>query len=274
MASVQKFFRPYRAALLVLVVSASLVVGIGEVVTESPPAKSSPSMPPVEVPPEYNENKFLKYLFNKYGSKGVISFEGLEHLMHSLGLGGLYFTGSHTLKEHRPDGYDFRDFDMYEGVGQQEHEHNHQHDDGVTPEPPVITYANAKVSTGGEQRHPSEHQHPSADEHHHHNHAAPHQTQGQVLTTASSSGGAANSDDDDDSSPANSTAAGSVPRSVTTVVQDRKTSDEENDHVWQELIFKDMHDPRHRHPRNKSKSHSAPGSAKTLSVRTNRRQVD
>ncbi|XP_050080288.1 zinc transporter ZIP10 [Anopheles maculipalpis] len=250
MASLQKFFRPYPAALLVLVVSASLVIGIGEV-TESPPAKSS-SMPPVVMPPEYNENKFLKYLFNKYGSKGVISFEGLEHLMHSLGLGGLYFTGSHTLKEHRPDGYDFRDYDIYDGVSQphehsDDHHHHHDDDDASTPEPPVITYANTKVSNG-DQRPQSEHQHPLADEHHH-NHATlpqgPHE--GQVLTTDASSSTTANSDR---SSAANST--DSVPRSVTTVGQDRKMTDEENDHVWQELIFKDMHDPRHRHPRNKN----------------------
>ncbi|XP_055591783.1 zinc transporter ZIP10 [Uranotaenia lowii] len=58
------------------------------------------------------ENKFLKYLFNKYGSKGVISFEGLEHLMHSLGLGGLDFSPSHTLDEHRPEG--FRTEDLVE----------------------------------------------------------------------------------------------------------------------------------------------------------------
>ncbi|XP_053685108.1 zinc transporter ZIP10 [Sabethes cyaneus] len=55
------------------------------------------------------ENKFLKYLFNKYGSKGVISFEGLEHLMHSLGLGGLDFIPTHTLDEHRPEGFKTED---------------------------------------------------------------------------------------------------------------------------------------------------------------------
>ncbi|XP_035893988.1 metal cation symporter ZIP14 [Anopheles stephensi] len=249
MASLQKFLRSCLAVLFVVSVSLAGGETSDATVTErEPPVKSSSMPPPAVMPPEYNENKFLKYLFNKYGSKGVISFEGLEHLMHSLGLGGLYFTGSHSLKEHRPDGYDFRDYDIYDGVSQ--HDHNHHHDDdgdgdASTPEPPVITYANAKVSTGGGDQRPRT----SAD--HHHNHAdLPHEPQGQVLTTASSSGAV---NRDDRGSSANTTDAGSVqPRSVSTVVQDRSTSDEENDHVWQELIFKDMHDPRHRHPRNKN----------------------
>lgn len=31
--------------------------------------------------------------------------QGLEHLMHNLGLGGLEFNPSHTLDEHRPSGF-------------------------------------------------------------------------------------------------------------------------------------------------------------------------
>ncbi|GAB0086363.1 zinc transporter ZIP10 [Sergentomyia squamirostris] len=45
-------------------------------------------------------NKYLAHIFTKYGSRGEISFEGLEHLMHTLGLGGLEFRPEHTLDEH------------------------------------------------------------------------------------------------------------------------------------------------------------------------------
>ncbi|XP_052890569.1 zinc transporter ZIP10 [Anopheles moucheti] len=228
-------FLPSSALLLLVVVSAHLVSirGAGsDTVTELPAASS---MPPV-MPVAYNENKFLKYLFNKYGSKGVISFEGLEHLMHSLGLGGIDFTGSHTLKEHRPDGYDFGDYDIYDGVSQHGHDHDHHHHDhdgdgAATQVPPVITFASSPVTTGDQRpqitdKHPAEQKH-GADQ-------QPSNTS--VLTVPRT--GTANSS--------------TIPRSVTTVVQDSKVSGADDDHVWQEIIFKDMHDPRHRHPRNKN----------------------
>ncbi|XP_055311077.1 zinc transporter ZIP10 isoform X2 [Sitodiplosis mosellana] len=61
---------------------------------------SSPSTPPKRV-----SNRFLTHLFRKYGSHGKISFEGFEHLMHNLGIGGIDFPEKHTLNEHRPNGY-------------------------------------------------------------------------------------------------------------------------------------------------------------------------
>ncbi|XP_059622868.1 zinc transporter ZIP10 [Phlebotomus argentipes] len=45
-------------------------------------------------------NKYLAHIFTRYGSRGEMSFEGLEHLMHSLGLGGLEFRPEHTVAEH------------------------------------------------------------------------------------------------------------------------------------------------------------------------------
>ncbi|XP_053658848.1 zinc transporter ZIP6 [Anopheles marshallii] len=219
--------------LLLVVVSAnlgSIREVVSDPVTELP---ATSSMPPA-MPVAYNENKFLKYLFNKYGSKGVISFEGLEHLMHSLGLGGIDFTGSHTLKEHRPDGYDFGDYDIYGGVSQHGHDHDHHHHDhdgdgAETPVPPVITFASAPVIPGDHRPQPD--QRPTE-----HKHEAEQHPANTGVRTA----------------PRTGTANSTIPRSVTTVAQDSKASGADDDHVWQEIIFKDMHDPRHRHPRNKN----------------------
>ncbi|KFB53964.1 AGAP011388-PA-like protein [Anopheles sinensis] len=207
------------------------------------PGRETPSMPaePATSPPPTvdSENKFLKYLFNKYGSKGVISFEGLEHLMHSLGLGGLDFPGSHTLKEHRPEGYDFGEYDVYDGVNQQDPTgriHPHQHEDGATAEPPVITFASAPTSssTSGVQHH---HEHDHSGEDHEHNHGHPEVDERHTSTVSSWNGTA--------TTP---TRTEVPPRSVTAF----REANPSDDHVWQEIIFKDMHDPRHRHPRNKN----------------------
>lgn len=35
----------------------------------------------------------------------LVKFQGFEHLMYNLGLGGLEFNPSHTLDEHRPSGF-------------------------------------------------------------------------------------------------------------------------------------------------------------------------
>ncbi|XP_031638568.1 zinc transporter ZIP10 isoform X2 [Contarinia nasturtii] len=55
--------------------------------------------------PKRQSNRFLSHLFRKYGSHGTISFEGFEHLMHQLGIGGIDFPEKHTLDQHRPSGY-------------------------------------------------------------------------------------------------------------------------------------------------------------------------
>lgn len=63
-------------------------------------------------------NRYLAHIFNKYGSRGTIGFEGLEHLMHSLRLGGVEFR--HTVAEHRT-----KDFRLPEMVLNVTHEHEH-----------------------------------------------------------------------------------------------------------------------------------------------------
>uniref|UniRef100_A0A182PAX6 EF-hand domain-containing protein n=1 Tax=Anopheles epiroticus TaxID=199890 RepID=A0A182PAX6_9DIPT len=248
MASLQNLGSVQLAVLLLILSPWQLVSMPGATVeaadvTDTPTTTTTSAMPRAAAAD--SENKFLKYLFNKYGSKGVISFEGLEHLMHSLGLGGLDFTGSHTLKEHRPDGYDFGDYDVYEGdqshPHHDHHDDHHDHGDDSTPEPPVITYATATVASADHR-----HRHPDDDHHHHHHGSA--EDLGRTDSVATSAPGAING-----ANSTNGTASGSYPGTVTTLVQDRKPSDDEGaEHVWQEIIFKDMHDPRHRHPRNKN----------------------
>ncbi|CAH0603042.1 unnamed protein product [Chrysodeixis includens] len=50
------------------------------------------------------EQYFIDKIFDKYGDKGVITFEGFEHLLDSLGLGGRVFTSPHDLAIHRING--------------------------------------------------------------------------------------------------------------------------------------------------------------------------
>ncbi|XP_011178623.2 zinc transporter ZIP6 [Zeugodacus cucurbitae] len=50
-------------------------------------------------------NRYLAHIFQKYGTGGTISFEGLEHLMYNLGLGQIEFEPEHTIDEHRPKGF-------------------------------------------------------------------------------------------------------------------------------------------------------------------------
>ncbi|KAH8405390.1 hypothetical protein KR222_010289 [Zaprionus bogoriensis] len=49
-------------------------------------------------------NRYVTQIFQKYGSGNTISFEGLEHLMYSLGLGHIQFDPAHTIEQHRPQG--------------------------------------------------------------------------------------------------------------------------------------------------------------------------
>ncbi|XP_004930976.1 zinc transporter ZIP10 [Bombyx mori] len=50
------------------------------------------------------ERYFIDKIFNKYGDKGIITFEGFEHLLASLGLGGRVFNSPHDLALHRING--------------------------------------------------------------------------------------------------------------------------------------------------------------------------
>ncbi|XP_058461134.1 zinc transporter foi [Malaya genurostris] len=194
------------------------------------------------------ENKFLKYLFNKYGSKGVISFEGLEHLMHSLGLGGLDFIPTHTLDEHRPDGFKTEKVvDSFSNtVGDTSDKvtvsfPNIADNEESEPNRPryetVIINRHTPISTITE---PTQH--------------SSHEDSGQNSTNSRQ-----------DTIINNSYQISNLnevrPADVNTDRQQNKTihfsSDESDDNasskwhneVWQEIIFKEIHDPQHRHPR-------------------------
>lgn len=54
-------------------------------------------------------NRYLAHIFQKYGTGGTISFEGLEHLMYNLGLGQIEFEPEHTVDVHRPKGFKIDD---------------------------------------------------------------------------------------------------------------------------------------------------------------------
>lgn len=75
-------------------------------------------------------NRYLAHIFNKYGSRGKIGFEGLEHLMHSLRLGGVEFQ--HTVAEHRS-----KDFRLPEIVLNVTHEHETTDEPEAQAEPVV-----------------------------------------------------------------------------------------------------------------------------------------
>ncbi|CAG4944346.1 unnamed protein product [Colias eurytheme] len=50
------------------------------------------------------EQYFIEKIFDKYGYEGVITFEGFEHLLDNLGLGGRVFSSPHDLALHRING--------------------------------------------------------------------------------------------------------------------------------------------------------------------------
>ncbi|KAI5632243.1 ZIP zinc transporter domain-containing protein [Phthorimaea operculella] len=50
------------------------------------------------------EQYFIDKIFDKYGDRGIITFEGFEHLLDNLGLGGRVFNSPHDIAVHRVNG--------------------------------------------------------------------------------------------------------------------------------------------------------------------------
>ncbi|XP_047042167.1 zinc transporter ZIP10 [Helicoverpa zea] len=73
------------------------------------------------------EQYFIDKIFDKYGDKGVITFEGFEHLLDSLGLGGRVFTSPHDLAIHRIN-----------GTFRQLHDQQHRHRRSPPPAEPIL----------------------------------------------------------------------------------------------------------------------------------------
>ncbi|EAT33567.1 AAEL014156-PA [Aedes aegypti] len=187
------------------------------------------------------ENKFLRYLFNKYGSKGVISFEGLEHLMHSLGLGGLDFTPSHTLDEHRPDG--FKTSDIVNSFTADYSENDLQQQEKVTVSINSISEDHARSSHQNDVLPPST-EYPErnrrAESHHYHHH--PQEAEQDIISSSDQIKHFNELTPEVNNTKENST-------SSATDQADVSSSGNWHNEIWQEIIFKEIHDPLHRHPR-------------------------
>lgn len=171
-------------------------------------------------------NRYLAHLFNKYGTGGTMSFEGLEHLMYNLGLGGLEFSPKHTIEEHHPNGYKIPEFtlddnDIGDADDEEEviagidhgqiirvtHVHDHNHTKQQNPVENNSTSDNS--SKGAELKNiPEENVNPDL------------QDDSSILFL-----------DDDDNNKS---------------------------------TFKEMHDPKHRHPRHRDE-HSLPTTSRCLS---------
>lgn len=127
-------------------------------------------------------------------------FQGLEHLMHNLGLGGLEFSPTHTVDEHRPSGYKSPDIVLEEKSVPEK-----------IPEDYAEYTSTVATSTDNTDF--------SVDQFEH----------------------------DDDTSETNS------PSQTEPNYANRLTDDMWNIDLWQKHTFKDMHDPKHRHPRHHGK---------------------
>lgn len=120
--------------------------------------------------------------------------KGLEHLMHNLGLGGLEFSPTHTVDQHRPDGFRLVDI--------------------IEPEKTVTsTIAAIEVKPT---------------------------SQPSVLTTSKTIY---------DDNPVNEITTESVEYGRNNDL----SKDMWNSDLWQDIVFKQMHDPKHRHPRHHGK---------------------
>ena len=117
------------------------------------------------IPPQGNVKRpYLQRIFQKYGHDGVITFEGFEHLLESLGLGNIAIE-DHGLYEHTAEGL-FQDFHKHHehGSGHQEEE-SRVHGDSSTESHGHFRY-------GVDSSHEShEHSHGSHDEHVDHDHS-------------------------------------------------------------------------------------------------------
>ncbi|CAH0725962.1 unnamed protein product, partial [Brenthis ino] len=73
------------------------------------------------------EQYFIDKIFDKYGDKGIITFEGFEHLLDSLGLGGRVFNSPHDIALHKIN-----------GTFQQLHDTSHRHKRSPTSTIPIL----------------------------------------------------------------------------------------------------------------------------------------
>lgn len=134
---------------------------------------------------------------NMYLTYSLFLKKGLEHLMHNLGLGGLEFSPTHTVDQHRPEGFILADIVI---------------DSEIT-----ATAATEKTTTA-------------------------HPFLGPSLGIPSD---LITDENDINDITTESTESG---RHHTDLSKDMWNSD-----LWQNIVFKQMHDPKHRHPRHHGK---------------------
>ncbi|KAJ0181955.1 hypothetical protein K1T71_002677 [Dendrolimus kikuchii] len=75
------------------------------------------------------EQYFIDQIFDKYGDKGIITFEGFEHLLASLGLGGRVFNSPHDIAIHRINGTFLQLHDL---------QHRHKRSPQTTENQPIL----------------------------------------------------------------------------------------------------------------------------------------
>ena len=110
---------------------------------------------------EEENNQFIRKLFNKYGNEGVMTFEGLEHLLENLGLGNVHIR-DHDVHDH------------HTGEGFEEFHPSHEHNDTEDGWNRTNPAAQMQKQDGEHHRDDQRHQH-----HHHHKHHHKNQQQQQ-----------------------------------------------------------------------------------------------
>lgn len=83
---------------------------------------------------------FLQQIFDKYGHRGVMTFEGFEHLLENLGLGRLKFDKSHTVSFHKVNG-------TFKEVHDKLALHQHDHGENQINESTQATTTSRLIST-------------------------------------------------------------------------------------------------------------------------------
>ena len=115
---------------------------------------------------EVVKRPYLEKIFRKYGHNGLLSFEGFEHLLQSLGLGNIAIQ-DHSLHEHIVEGK-FQDFHENHEHGSGFHgDESHDHNDSRS-ESHHHRIHNGKDSSSNESH---DHDHSSHNDHVDHDHS-------------------------------------------------------------------------------------------------------
>lgn len=177
--------------------------------------------------------------------------------MHSLGLGGLDFTPSHTLDEHRPDG--FKTSDIVNSFTADYSENDLQQQEKVTVSINSISEDHARSSHQNDVLPPST-EYPErnrrAESHHYHHH--PQEAEQDIISSSDQIKHFNELTPEVNNTKENSTSSATDQADVSSSSNSGE-DDSGNWHneIWQEIIFKEIHDPLHRHPRRDGESQTS-----------------